>query len=147
MKSVNIIILVLILTTLFYTGCSKSDQESQNQPEVESSASSDPYKISSGTEARFEDLRAEYISKVKTRVTDLNDRIEALQQKKQGAPKELHEEIDKALKSAIEKKDTLNKQFKKLESVSEDNFEIEKTIFTKALNDAENALVDLRASF
>jgi len=147
MKSLHIIILMLLLTTLFYTGCSKSEQESQNQPAVESSASSDRYKISSGAEARFEDLRAEYMKKVETRVTDLNDRVEALQQKKLGAPKELHEEIDRALKSAIEKKYTLNKQFKKLETVSEDNYEIEKTTLAKALNDAEKALADLRAAF
>jgi len=51
------------------------------------------------------------------------------------------------MKIALEKKDILSEQLKKLQNADENTFEIEKTAMVKALNDAEMAYEDLKSQF
>ncbi len=147
MKKVIIIFVMVMITAIFYSGCGKSDQESQKQSANENSASSERYKISALAEARFDDLKNDYLTKVKTKIDDINQKIEALQLKKKGAPESLLEPIEASLKIAIEKNEVLAKQFTKLENADENNFAVEKTAMVKALSDAEKAYEELKLEF
>ena len=138
---------MIMITAIFYFGCGKSEQENKKQPTTESAASNERHKISTSAEARFDDLKSDYLTKVKTKIDDLNHKIDALQLKKEGAPKSLLESIEASLKIAIEKKEELAKQFTKLENSDEDNFAVEKTAMAKALSDAKKAYEELKLEF
>jgi len=146
-KNIFIILIMIMVSALFYMGCSKSEPDNQKQPAVESSASNDKYKISAGAQARFDDLKNEYVIRVKDAISDFDQRIETLQIKKGGAPEVLLKPIEASMKIALEKKDILSEQLKKLQNADENTFEIEKTAMVKALNDAEMAYEDLKSQF
>lgn len=146
-KKVSIILIMVFITALFFMGCSKSEPDAQKQPTVESSVSNKSDKISAGAQARFEDLKTEYISRAKDAISDYNDKLETLQLKKEGAPEILQKPIEASLKFALEKKDILTEQLTKIENADETNFEKEKTAMSKALLDAEKAYEDLKSQF
>lgn len=147
MKNNSIILIMIMITAIFYFGCGKSEQENKKQPTTESATPNERHKISTSAEARFDDLKSNYLTKVKTEIDDLNKNIETLKLKKEGAPESLLEPIETSLKIAIEKNEVLAKQFTKLENVDEDNFTIEKTAMIKALSDAKKAYEELKLEF
>ncbi len=147
MKNFIILITMLLITCLFYSGCGKSEQESNKDQAVENTANNSSGKMSVSAQARFDDLKKDYIAKAKSATSELNDQVRALQQKKKGAPESLQEPIEAYMKIAVDKNAELAKQLRKLENCDEEDYPVEKTAMEKAIIDARSAYEDLKSQF
>lgn len=111
-----------LLTALFVIGCSKSDDDSAaTTDKATKSAAETPAAAGDATDT-FERAKAAYISTVRTAMDDWNQKITALEEKKNALPELAQAPVNAPMQELLDMRDVLGQKIESLENSTEESY-------------------------